>query len=114
MSVNYKTSALSWDWKSSVFILIPKKAMPKNVQNHTIELILHTSKIILKNNQARLQQYVNRELQMYRLGLGKSKKQRSNSQHVLNHGKSNEFLGKQNKTKHLLLLHWLCYDIAYS
>ena len=40
-----------------------RKAMPKNVQNyHTIALISHASKVILKILQARLQQYVNREL----------------------------------------------------
>ena len=108
MSANYKTSALAWGWKSSVFILIPKKAIPKNIQNHTIELILHTSKVILKNHQARLQQYVNRELQMYKLGLGKSKEQRSNGQHVLDHGKSNEFLGK---TKQNIYFYFIDYAL---
>ena len=78
MSANYKTSALAWGWKSSVFILIPKKAIPKNIQNHTIELILHTSKVILKNHQARLQQYVNRELQMYKLDLEKAEEPETN------------------------------------
>ena len=40
-----------------------RRAMPKNVQNyHTIALISHASKVILKILQARLQQYVNREL----------------------------------------------------
>ena len=40
-----------------------RKAMPKNVQNcHTIALISHATKVMLKILQARLQQYVNREL----------------------------------------------------
>ena len=50
------------DWERSVFIPVPKKAMPKNVNYCTIALISHISKVILKILQARLQQYVNREL----------------------------------------------------
>ena len=40
---------------------------------HTIALISHVSKIMLKILQARLQQYVNQELQMYKLSLEKAK-----------------------------------------
>ena len=51
------------DWKRSVFIPIPKKGNAKQCSNyHTISLISHTSKVMLKILQARLQQYVNREL----------------------------------------------------
>ena len=51
------------DWKRSVFIPIPKKGNAKECSNYrTIALISHTSKVILKILQARLQQYVNREL----------------------------------------------------
>ena len=51
------------DWKRSVFIPIPKKGNAKECSNHrTIALISHTSKVMLKILQARLQQYVNREL----------------------------------------------------
>ena len=47
----------------SVFILIPKKDNAKECSNfHTIALISHTSKVMLKILQARLQQYVNRDL----------------------------------------------------
>ena len=47
----------------SVFITIPKKGNTKEFSNyHTIALISHTSKVMLKILQARLQQYVNREL----------------------------------------------------
>ena len=50
------------DWKSSVFILIPKKGNAKECSNYrTIALILHASKVMLKILQARLQQYVNHE-----------------------------------------------------
>ena len=51
------------DWKRSVFIPIPKKCNAKECSNYcTIALISHASKIMLKTLQARLQQYVNREL----------------------------------------------------
>ena len=56
---------LQWpqDWKKSVFIPIPKKCNAKEWSNyHTIALISHASKVMLKILQARLQQYMNREL----------------------------------------------------
>ena len=47
----------------SVFIPIPKKGNAKECSNyHTIALIAHTSKVMLKILQAMLQQYVNHEL----------------------------------------------------
>ena len=49
-----------------------KKAMPKNAQNHTIALISHASKVMLKILQARLQQYVNRELPDVQAGFKKA------------------------------------------
>ena len=57
--------SLQWpqDWKRSVFIPIPKKGNAKECSNyHTIALISHASKVMLKILQARLQQYVNQEL----------------------------------------------------
>ena len=49
--------------EKSVFIPIPKKSNAKECSNYlTIALISHASKIMLKILQARLQQYVNREL----------------------------------------------------
>jgi len=51
------------DWKRSVFIPIPKKGNAKECPKyHTIALISHASKIMLKVLQARFQQYMNREL----------------------------------------------------
>ena len=51
------------DWKRSIFIPIPKKGNAKECWNyHTIALISHASKVMLKILQARLQQYVNQEL----------------------------------------------------
>ena len=53
----WKTQQWPQDWKRSVFIPIPKKGNAKECSNyHTIALISHTSKVILKIPQARLQQ----------------------------------------------------------
>ena len=62
------------DWKRSVFIPIPKKGNAKECSNyHTIALISHTSKVMLKILQARLQQYVNRELPDVQVGFRKGR-----------------------------------------
>ena len=51
------------NWKRSIFIPIPKKGNAKECSDyHTIALISHASKVMLKILQARFQQYVNREL----------------------------------------------------
>ena len=63
MSANLETQQWPQDWKRSVFIPIPKKGKAKACSNyHTIALISHTTKVMLKILQARLQQYVNHEL----------------------------------------------------
>ena len=60
----WKTQQWPQDWKRSVFIPIPKNGNAKECSNYyTIVLTSHTSKVMLKILQARLQQYVNRELQ---------------------------------------------------
>ena len=57
-----------------VFIPIPKKGHAKECPNyHTIALISHASKVMLKILQARLQQYVNRELPDVQAGFRKGK-----------------------------------------
>ena len=58
----WKTQQWPQDWKRSVFIPIPKKDNAKECFNCTVALISHASKVMLKILQARLQQYVNREL----------------------------------------------------
>ena len=59
----WKTQQWPQDWKRSGFIPIPKKGSAKNCSNYqTIALISHTSKVILKILQVRLQQCVDREL----------------------------------------------------
>ena len=62
MPENLENSAVAQDWKRSVFIPIPKKGNAKQCSNyHTIVLISHVSKVMLKILQARLQQYLNQE-----------------------------------------------------
>ena len=59
----WKTRQWPRDWKRSVFIAIPKKGNAKECSNHcTIALISHSSEVMLKILQARLQQYVDCEL----------------------------------------------------
>ena len=61
------------DWKRSVFIPIPKKGSAKECSNYrTIALISHTSKVVLKVLQPRLQQYMNQNFQMFKLDLEKA------------------------------------------
>ena len=63
MPANLKIQQWPQDWKRSVFIPIPKKGNAKECSNyHTTALISHTSKVMLKILQARLQQYMNCEL----------------------------------------------------
>ena len=55
----WKTQQWPLDWKRSVFIPIPKKGKAKECSNyHTLALISHACKVMLKILQARLQQYV--------------------------------------------------------
>ena len=70
----WKTQQWPQDWKRSVFIPIPKKGNAKECSNyHTIALISHASKVMLKILQARLQQYVNRvNFQTFKLVLEKA------------------------------------------
>ena len=59
----WKTQQWPQDWKRSVFIPILKKGNAKECSNYrTIALISHSSKVMLKILQSRLQQYVNHEL----------------------------------------------------
>ena len=68
-----KTQQWPQDWKRSVFIPIPKKGNAKECSNYcTIALISHTSPVMLKILQARLQQYVNLELPNVQAGFRKA------------------------------------------
>ena len=70
----WKTQQWPQDWERSVFIPILKKGNAKECSNyHTIALISHTSKVMLKILQDRLQQYVNRELPDVQAGFRKGR-----------------------------------------
>ena len=70
----WKTHQWSQDWKRWVFIPIPKKGTAKEGSNYCIiALISHTSKVILKILQARLQQYRNHELPDVQAGFRKGR-----------------------------------------
>ena len=74
MPANLGNSAVATGPESSVFIPIPKKGNAKECSNyHTIAFISHTSKVMLKILQARLQQYVNHELPDVQAGLRKGR-----------------------------------------
>ena len=70
------------DWKRSVFIPISKKGNAKECSNYrTIALISHTSKVMLKILQARIQQYMNCELPDVQAGF---RKVRGTRDHIAN------------------------------
>ena len=70
----WKTQQWPQDWKSSVFIPIPKKGSAKECSNYcTIALISHASEVMLKILQARLQQYVNHEIPDVQAGFRKGR-----------------------------------------
>ena len=70
----WKTQQWTQDWKMSVFIPIPKKGNAKECSNyHRIALISHTSKVMLKILQPRLQQYLNHELPDIQAGFRKGR-----------------------------------------
>ena len=97
----WKTQQWPQDWKKSVFIPIPKKGNAKKCSNyHTIALISHASKVMLKILQARLQQYMSHELPDVQAGFRKGRETRdpfANIHWIIE--KATEF-----QTKHLLLL----------
>ena len=104
----WKTQQWSRDWKRSVFIPIPKKGSAKECSNYrTTALLSHAIKVMLKILQARLQQYVNCDFQLFRLHLEKAdqaafRKSRGTGddcQHLLDHQKN-----KGVPEKHLFLL----------
>ena len=70
----WKTQQWPQDWKRSVFIPIPKEGNAKECSNyHTIALISHANKEILKILQAKLQQYMNHKLPDVQAGFRKGR-----------------------------------------
>ena len=103
----WKTQQWPQDWKRSVFIPIPKKGNAKECSNYcTIAFISHTSKAVLKILQARLQQYVNRELPDVQAGFRKcrgTRDQIANIHWIIEKARVPE--------KHLFLLYRLCQSL---
>ena len=97
-----ENSAVAMGQEKVSFIPIPKKGIAKECSNyHTIALISHTSKEIFKILQARLQQYVNRELPDLQAGFRKGRGNRdqiANIRWIME--KAREF-----QKKHLFLLY---------
>ena len=70
----WKTQQWPQDWKRSIFIPIPKKGNAKECSNYcTVALISHTSKVMLKILQMRLQLYMNTELPDVQAGFKKGR-----------------------------------------
>ena len=82
----WKTQQWPQDWKKSVFTPIPKQGNAKEGSNyHTVVLISHTSKVMLKIPQVRLQQYVNCELPDVQLDLEKAEEPEIKLPHPMYH-----------------------------
>ena len=74
MPANLENSAVATGLEKSVFIPIPKKGNGKECSNyHTIALISHAGKVMLKILQDRLQQYMNHELPDVQAGFRKGR-----------------------------------------
>ena len=102
MPANLQNSTVSTRLEKSVFIPIPKKSNAKECSNyHTIALISHANKVMLKILQARLQQYVNHEHPDVQAGFRKGRGTRDQIANIY-------WIIKKSKRipeKHLLLLH---------
>ena len=95
MPANLKKSAMATGLEKVSFHFNPKEwQCQRMLKLPTITLTSHASKVMLKILQAKLQQYVNRELPDVQAGF------RKGSQHPLDHRKS-----KRNPEKYLLLLY---------
>ena len=98
----WKTQQWPQDWKWPVFIPIPKKGNAKECSNyHTIVLMSHTNRIMLKILQVRLQQFVNCELPDVQAGFRKGRGTRDQIANI--HWIIEKARGVQEK--HLLLLY---------
>ena len=101
MPANLEKSAVATGLEKKVFIPIPKKGNAKECsKEHTIALISHASKVMLKILQARLQQYVNHELPDVQAGFRKGRGTRGQNANI---GWIIE--SKRVPEKHLLLLY---------
>ena len=105
----WKTQQWPQDWKRSVFIPVPKKGNPKEFSNYCmITLISHASKVMLKILQARLHQYVKRELPDVQAGFRKgrgSRDQIANIRWIIEKAREFQKKKKTNSVKALKMVH---------
>ena len=102
MPANLENSAVAIGLEKARFIPIPKKGNPKECSDYcTIALISHASKVMLKILQARLQQYVNRELPDVQAGFRKGKGTRDQIANICWIIKK----ARESQKKHLFLLY---------
>ena len=74
MPVNLEGTIVPQEWKRPILIPVPKKGTAKECSNYcTIAFMSHPSKVMLKILQARLQQYVNREIPDVQAGFRKGR-----------------------------------------
>ena len=98
MPANLENSAVATGLEKVSFIPVPKNGDARECSHyHTIALISHSSKVMLKIVQVRLKQYMNRELPDVHAGFRKSRGIRSTCPHLLDHNES-----KRIPEKHLL------------
>ena len=102
LPTNLENSAVATGLKRSVFILIPKKGNAKECSNYnTISLISHACKAMLKILQARPQQYVTVNFQMFKMDLVKAEEPEIKLPTSVGSSKKQE----NSREKHLLLLY---------
>jgi len=84
MSADLENLTVAMGLERWIFISIPKKDSAKECSNyHSVALISHASKVMLKMLQARLQQYINRELPDVQVVFGKGKGQIASIQWIM-------------------------------
>ena len=106
----WKTQQSPQDWKTSVFIPIPKKGNAKECSSYrTIALISHASKVMLKILQARLQQYMNREFPDVQAGFRKGRGTRDQIANIC-------WIMEKVRVpeKHLFMFYWQCQSFWLS
>ena len=95
------------DRKSSVFITIPKKGNAKECSNyHTIAFISHTSKVMLKILQTRLQQYLNHECPEVQAGFRKGRGTRDQIANI------HWIIEKAREFQENIYFYWLCQSLC--
>ena len=108
MPASLENSAVATGLEKVSFLPIPKKGNAKECSNdHTIALISHASKVMLKILQARLQQYMNREFPDVQAEFRKGR--RTRDQNVNIHWIMEK--GREFQKKHLFLLYGLCQSL---